>query len=550
MREFGTTIFAEMSALAVATGVDQPGPGLPRHRRPGRAARRGRARRSARARTSTRPGPGRPELRAGGGRAPAAVLRARASTRTPRCWSRPGATEAIAAAILALCEPGDEVVTFEPYYDSYAASHRPGRRARAGPCRCAGRTSPSTRRRCGRPSPTRTRLVLLNTPHNPTGKVFTPGRARAGRARWPVEHGAFVVTDEVYEHLVFDGLEHIPMATLPGMAERTLTISSAGKTFSVTGWKVGWVTGPAELVAAVRGGQAVPDLRRVRAVPAGRRRRARAAATRCTPSWPRRCSAGATCSPRVWQRAGFEVSRPGGTYFVVADAAAARVRRRAGAVPGAARAGRRRRRCRSASSATTRTPRASLVRFAFCKQEDVLREAVERLPRLAGWPRLGTARLGAPTVGRRPQAGAVVPLSTAAASRRRPGHRPAGSPHGSTIARTRLDRSASGSAPLPARRRRLRPSPRAGRRGRRRPRRAAGPGRALAGGPAGPVRRSASARRRASVSRPAGGSGRSSLHPRWSGASSPPPRPGAPATAGSTWRPGSGSRCWPPAPAW
>ena len=114
----------------------------------------------------------------------------------------------------------------------------------------ASRTSWSTRPRSG-PLSDRTRLVLLNTPHNPTGKVFTRAELElvAALAR---QHDARVVTDEVYEHLVFDDAEHIPMATLPGMAERTITISSAGKTFSATGWKVGWLTGPAEAVAAAR----------------------------------------------------------------------------------------------------------------------------------------------------------------------------------------------------------------------------------------------------------------------------------------------------------
>jgi N-succinyldiaminopimelate aminotransferase len=160
-----------------------------------------------------------------------------------------GATEAIAAAILALCNPGDEVAAFEPYYDSYPANiamagavRRPitlrapdfaldvdALRATIGP---------------------RTRLLILNTPHNPTGKVFTRDELTE-IAQVCIEHEVIVVADEVYEHLTY-GVPHIPMASIPGMADRTITVSSAGKTFSFTGWKVGWLCASAELVTAVR----------------------------------------------------------------------------------------------------------------------------------------------------------------------------------------------------------------------------------------------------------------------------------------------------------
>ena len=161
-----------------------------------------------------------------------------------------GATEGIASVVLALCEPGDEVVTFEPYYDSYAATI-----ALAGAVR---RTSvlrfPSfevDEASLRAAFSARTRLVLLNSPHNPTGKVFSRAELEliCALAR---EYDAWVVTDEVYEHLTFDGVAHVPVATLPGMWERTISISSSGKTFSATGWKVGWVTGPAPAVAAAR----------------------------------------------------------------------------------------------------------------------------------------------------------------------------------------------------------------------------------------------------------------------------------------------------------
>ena len=157
-----------------------------------------------------------------------------------------GATEAVAAAILGLCEPGDEVVCFEPYYDSYAASialagavRRPVT-LRPGPDGRYGFDDGELRAAFG----PRTRLVLLNSPHNPTGKVFT-GAELALIAALCQEHDVYAVTDEVYEHLVFtDAPPHIPLAGLPGMGERTLRISSAGKTFSCTGWKVGWVDRP------------------------------------------------------------------------------------------------------------------------------------------------------------------------------------------------------------------------------------------------------------------------------------------------------------------
>ena len=160
-----------------------------------------------------------------------------------------GATEAIAAVLLALCEPGDEVVMFEPTYDSYAACA-----AMAGATVNLVRLHPpewtfDVDELAAAITP-RTKILLLNSPHNPTGKVFD-GPELATIAEVCAAHNLLAVTDEVYEHLVFDGA-HVPLATLPGMAERTLTISSGGKTFSFTGWKVGWVCGPAPLVAAVR----------------------------------------------------------------------------------------------------------------------------------------------------------------------------------------------------------------------------------------------------------------------------------------------------------
>ncbi|HET9518050.1 MAG TPA: pyridoxal phosphate-dependent aminotransferase, partial [Actinoplanes sp.] len=251
MQPFGTTIFAEMSALAVRTGAVNLGQGFPDTDGPPELlaaavdALRGGA-------NQYPPGPGIP------------ALRAAIAAHERRFWEldhdpdgevlvTAGATEAIAATILALCEAGDEVVCFEPYYDSYAASIalaaavrrpvtlRPGPDGRYG-------FDPDELRAAFGP---RTRLVLLNTPHNPTGKVFTRDELTL-IAQLCQEHDVYAVTDEVYEHLVFTDspAAHLPLATLPGMRERTLRISSAGKTFSCTGWKVGWATGPAPLVSA------------------------------------------------------------------------------------------------------------------------------------------------------------------------------------------------------------------------------------------------------------------------------------------------------------
>lgn len=163
-----------------------------------------------------------------------------------------GATEAISAAILGLVEPGEEVLLTEPYYDSYAAAV-----ALAGATR---RTVPLTRDGAGfvldvdalRAAITdRTRMLVVNTPHNPTGTVYDEESLTA-LAELACEHDLLVLSDEVYEHLVFDGRRHIPLASLPGMAQRTITVSSAAKTFNVTGWKIGWALGPRELIDGVR----------------------------------------------------------------------------------------------------------------------------------------------------------------------------------------------------------------------------------------------------------------------------------------------------------
>jgi N-succinyldiaminopimelate aminotransferase len=243
-----STIFAEMSALAVRTGAVNLGQGFPDTSGPPPVVER--AVEAMRAgRNQYPPGHGAPEL-------VDAIRRHQEryyglALRPEEVVVTTGATEAIAAALLGLVDPGDEVVVLEPYYDSYRAMIQFAGAVR----RPVTLRAPAYRldaAELGASVSPRTRLILLNTPHNPTGTVLGPDEL-AAVAEVARRHDLVVVTDEVYEHLTYDGHRHVPLATLPGMFERTLTISSAGKTFSFTGWKVGWATGPADLVAAVEG---------------------------------------------------------------------------------------------------------------------------------------------------------------------------------------------------------------------------------------------------------------------------------------------------------
>lgn len=243
----GETIFAEMSALAVRTGSVNLGQGFPDTDGPpalldaASAALHGGANQYA-------PGIGVPALR---------QAIARHQQRNYGIELDPdrevvvttGCTEAIAGALLGLVDPGDEVVVLEPYYDSYTAMiDFAGGVRRPVTLRAPDfRLDPAELEAAVGP---RTKLILLNTPHNPTGRVLDADEL-AAVARVAQQHDVLVVTDEVYEHLTFDDHRHVPISTLHGMAERTLTLSSAGKSYSVTGWKVGWATGPAELVGAV-----------------------------------------------------------------------------------------------------------------------------------------------------------------------------------------------------------------------------------------------------------------------------------------------------------
>lgn len=288
-----------------------------------------------------------------------------------------GATEAIAAAILALVSPGDEVVVFEPLYDSYAATiaMAHGNR-RVVTLRAPDYSFDPAELRAAITD--RTKLILLNTPHNPTGKMFSREELElvAELAR---ERDLLVVTDEVYEHLVFTG-EHLPIASLPGMRERTVTISSAGKTFSCTGWKIGWVCGPADLVAAVR--TAKQFMTFANGAPF---QDAVAEALRLSDDYYVGFLHGMRKQRDLFcdglERLGFEVHRPAGTYFATVDVRSVgyddgevfcrELPHRVGvvAIP-------------STVFYDTDAGR-SLVRFAFCKRPAVLEEGLARLEKLS-----------------------------------------------------------------------------------------------------------------------------------------------------------------------
>lgn len=247
LQGLGTTIFAEMTALAMRHDAVNLGQGFPDIEGP--AAIRDAAIDAMRAgHNQYAPGTGVPALRM----AIAEHQRRRYGLTfdaDTEVTVTAGATEAIAASILALCEVGDEVVTFEPYYDSYAANI-----AMAGAVRRTVTLRPPDFRfdagELAAAITPRTRMIVLNTPHNPTGKVFTAEELRQ-IAEVCVANDLLAITDEVYEHLVFEG-RHVPLATFDGMRERTVTISSAGKSFSFTGWKVGWACAPPALTTALR----------------------------------------------------------------------------------------------------------------------------------------------------------------------------------------------------------------------------------------------------------------------------------------------------------
>jgi len=372
----GTTIFAEMSARAVATGSINLGQGFPDRDGPPVVAQAAADAILAGRGNQYPPGPGIPELRQA------------IAAHDERFWGlrydpadevlvTAGATEAIAATMLALVEPGDEVIAFEPYYDSYAANI-----AMAGGVRV-----PVTLRPPGfRPDPDelaravteRTRLILLNTPHNPTGSVFTRDEL-AAIANLAVERNLLVVSDEVYEHLVFEG-EHLPIAGFPGMRERTVSVSSAGKTFSFTGWKIGWIKAAPELVTAVKTAKQFLTY-----VSGGPFQYAVAEALALPDEYYARLRDDLRAQRDGFlpglRDIGFEVYEPQGTYFVTTDIRGLgeqdgmefcrTLPERAGvvAIP-------------SAVFYDHKELARSHVSFAFCKRPEVLAEALARLSRL------------------------------------------------------------------------------------------------------------------------------------------------------------------------
>jgi N-succinyldiaminopimelate aminotransferase len=372
LQPFTTTIFNEMSVLAARTGSINLGQGFPDTDGPAEVAEAAVAAIRA-GHNQYPPGAGLPALR-------------QAIAEHQRRWYgldhdpdtdvvvTMGATEAIAAAVLGLCEPGDEVVTLEPYYDSYAATiAMAGATRRVVTLRAPDfALDPDALAAVVGP---KTRLILLNSPHNPTGRVLGAAELEAV-ARVCLEHDLLAVTDEVYEHLVYDG-RHIPLATLAGMAERTVTISSHGKTFSFTGWKVGWACGPADLIAAVR--TAKQYLSYSGATPF---QHAATVALGLPEAYYGELAAGLAGRRDLLcqglRDAGLTTFTPQGTYFAVVDAASVAATdgvefcfglpERVGvvAVPMSvfyddADAGR------------------TLVRFAFCKRPEILAEAAARL---------------------------------------------------------------------------------------------------------------------------------------------------------------------------
>ena len=370
----GTTIFAEMSALAVSTASINLGQGFPDTDGPSAMLEAAVSAIRSGEHNQYPPGIG------------IASLREAVTDHQKRFYAldfdpdtevlvTAGATEAIAAALLALVEPGDEVVALEPYYDSYAACI-----AMAG-----GRRVPVTLRAPDfrldidalRAAVTpRTKLLLVNTPHNPTGTVLTAAEL-AAIAELACERDLLVVTDEVYEHLAFDGAPHIPLATYPGMRERTVTISSAGKTFAVTGWKIGWVCATPDLLSAVKTAKQFLTY-----VSGGPFQPAVAAALALGDDYYTELRTSLQAKRDLLcaglGELGFEVFVPQGTYFVTTDV------RSMGYDDGVEF-------CRMlpARCGVVAIPHEvfyddkdagrPLVRWAFCKRDDVLVEAVGRL---------------------------------------------------------------------------------------------------------------------------------------------------------------------------
>lgn len=288
-----------------------------------------------------------------------------------------GATEAIASALLGLLDPDDEVILVEPFYDSYPACLA---MARAKPRYLTLRfpdfaLDPGELRALIGP---KTRAILVNSPHNPSGKVYSDAELKV-IADLAIEHDLWVISDEVYEHLTYDGAVHRPIATLPGMRERTLTISSAGKTFSFTGWKIGWAFGPAPMIAAVQAAHQFVTFATSTPMQVGLARTLRTLPASFYDDLRREYLVRRDALLGVLREVGFDAPAPRGTYFVVAGF-------------GALDAGDDRsfaRRLITEVGVATIPPSVfyaarpeegrRMLRFAFCKKDATLGAAAERL---------------------------------------------------------------------------------------------------------------------------------------------------------------------------
>ncbi|MGP8027457.1 MAG: aminotransferase [Acidocella sp.] len=375
LAQTGTTIFTVMSALAVQHGAINLGQGFPDTEGPADVVRAA-ADALLDGRNQYPPLTGTPELREAVAAANKRFYGLDIDAATGVCVTS-GATEAITASLMALLNPGDEVVLIEPLYDTYLPVVKllgaTARLVRLEPPRWE-----LPRAELAAAFGPKTKLLLLNSPMNPTGKVFTPEELAfiAGLLR---EHNAYAVCDEVYEHLVFSGARHIPLMTLPGMAERCVRIGSAGKTFSLTGWKVGYVSGPAALISLVAKAHqnltftTAPNLQRAVAYGLGK------------PDEYFSSLAGELQTKRDLleaglRRLGFATLPAQGSYFITADFSALgftgddeafcrALTEQAGvtAIP--------------VSAFYVDNPPRHYARFAFCKQNAVLEAALQRLER-------------------------------------------------------------------------------------------------------------------------------------------------------------------------
>jgi N-succinyldiaminopimelate aminotransferase len=384
---FGTSIFAEMSALAVATGAINLGQGFPDT--DGHASVIAAATEAMETGKGNQypPGPGIPELRTAIANHQRAYYGIELNP-DGEVLVTAGATEAITAALLAILDTGDECILIEPFFDSYPAGVAMAG-AKVVPVTLHPQLDSATGMRSFKLDlqelrdaiTPKTKMLIVNSPHNPTGTIFT-NEELAGIAEIAIEHDLIVISDEAYEHLTFDGVAHTPLCTYPGMWERTITVGSAGKTLSFTGWKIGWATGPAALVTAVR--TAKQFLTYVSGGPFQY-----AVAHGLNTLGPEYFSGFAAELQTKRDRlsaglsaVGFEVYQPKGTYFVTTDVAAFGVTDTLAfcrqlphlcgvvAVP---------------NSVFYATPGAGAtqVRFAFCKKLDVIDSAVDRLSGLA-----------------------------------------------------------------------------------------------------------------------------------------------------------------------